>query len=299
MAEEAKRAEKGAEKRDDTKQPKKAGAKPDLASIAGVVVAIGGIMGGLLLEGGKIRDVTQLTAAMIVLGGTIGAVMVATPLNTLLGGGKRLISVFMDSTPELGGLIEEVIGYATKARKAGLVSLEHEAALIEDPFLRKALNLAVDGTDLQEIRNMLELEIELSEQHIEAEAKVFESAGGFAPTIGIIGAVLGLIQVMKNLANIDEVGHGIAVAFVATVYGVASANLLFLPAANKIKARAHAETQRKELIREGVSGIVEGLNPKLIRVKLEAYADAHPSKEKKEKAAKAGKEAEAPQGAEA
>ena len=130
---------------------------------------------------------------------------------------------------------------------------------------------------------MLELEIELEEHHAEAEAKVFEAAGGYAPTIGIIGAVLGLIQVMKNLANIEEVGHGIAVAFVATVYGVASANLLFLPAATKIKARIASEIRRKELIIEGVSGIVEGLNPKLMRAKLEAYSMGEPEKKTKEK----------------
>ena len=128
--------------------------------------------------------------------------------------------------------------------------------------------LVVDGTDLQELRTMLEIDITLDEQHGEAEGKVFESAGGFSPTIGIIGAVLGLIQVMKNLANIDEVGHGIAVSFVATVYGVGAANLVFLPAAAKIKAAIHLETQRKEMILVAVSGIIEGLNPKLIRSKL-------------------------------
>ena len=143
------------------------------------------------------------------------------------------------------------------------------------------LTLAVDGTDLQENRKMLELEIDLEQHHAEAEAKVFECAGGYAPTVGIIGAVIGLIQVMKELANIDEVGHGIAVAFVATVYGVGLANLLLLPAANKMKARQHAETQRKEMILEGVSGIVEGLNPKLIRTKLECYSQEARAKEKK------------------
>jgi chemotaxis protein MotA len=131
--------------------------------------------------------------------------------------------------------------------------------------------LAVDGCDLQEIRAMLELEIDMEEARAEAEAKVFEGAGGYAPTIGIIGAVMGLIQVMKNLADIEEVGHGIAVAFVATVYGVGLSNLLFLPMAQKIKARAHAETKRRTLITEGVAGIVEGLNPKLLRAKLEAF----------------------------
>lgn len=200
--------------------------------------------------------------------------MISTPLHILKGALRRVKGVFLDTTPDLTQITEEVIGYATKARKNGLVSLEQEAEGIADPFLRKALNLGVDGTDLQEIRKMLELQIDIEEQTADAEAKVFESAGGYAPTIGIIGAVLGLIQVMKNLANIDEVGHGIAVAFVATVYGVASANLLFLPMASKIKARHKAESQRQELILEGVSGIVEGLNPKLIREKLRAFTGA-------------------------
>jgi chemotaxis protein MotA len=273
-------------------KPAPGSSRPDIASILGILVAFGGILGGLLMEGGRLKDVTQFTAALIVLGGTSGAVMVSVPLKTLIGGLKRLKGVFFDRQVEVHGMIEEVIGFAAKARKNGLVSLEQEAFAIEDPFLKKALTLAVDGTDLQEIRKMLELEIELEEHHAEAEAKVFECAGGYAPTVGIIGAVMGLIQVMKNLANIEEVGHGIAVAFVATVYGVGIANLFFLPAATKIKARIHAEMQRKELILEGVSGIVEGLNPKLIRIKLEAYAHAAPAaKEKKEDAVKG---AEAP-----
>ncbi len=256
----------------DAKPGKKGQARIDLASIGGLALAFSGILGGLLIEGGKVKDVVQFTAALIVLGGTIGAVLVSTPLRVLRGAVRRMAGIFLDPSPDYMAATEDVIGYATKARKNGLVSLEHEADLIEDPFLRKALNLAVDGTDLQDIRRMLELEIQVEEQIAEAEARVFEAAGGFAPTVGIIGAVLGLIQVMKNLANIDEVGRGIAVSFVATVYGVGTANLLFLPAASKIKARAHAELQRKELILEGVSGIVEGLNPKLIRAKLEAFS---------------------------
>jgi chemotaxis protein MotA len=245
--------------------------RPDLITFAGLAVALAGILGGLLIEGGKIRDVIQFTAALIVLGGTLGAVMVSTPLPVLKGGVKQLGGVFMGSSPDLNAIMEELIGYVTKARKNGLVSLEQEVDAIADPFLRKALNLAVDGTDLQEIRKMLDLEMEIEEHVGEAEAKVFESAGGYAPTIGIIGAVLGLIQVMKNLANIDEVGHGIAVSFVATVYGVGLANLFFLPVAQKIKARQSAQLRRKELILEGVAGMVEGLNPKLLREKLRAF----------------------------
>jgi chemotaxis protein MotA len=274
------------------RQVKPAKQRVDMATILGLLLAFGGIVGGLLLEGGKIKDIAQFTAALIVFGGTAGAVMVSMPNKVLIAGVKRLGRVFMDAEPDLAALIEELIGFASKARKRGLVSLEQEALEIPDPFLNKALNLAVDGTDLQEIRKMLELEIDMEQHHAEAEAKVFECAGGYAPTVGIIGAVIGLIQVMKNLANIDEVGHGIAVSFVATVYGVASANLLFLPAATKIKARIHAEGQRKELIVEGISGIVEGLNPKLIRAKLEAFAHQAPGKGEK---VKDGVEEHAPQ----
>jgi len=262
---------------------KKAGVRIDFGSIAGLTIGLVGILGGLVLEGGKLKDVAQLTAALIVLGGTTGAVLMSMPTKVVGGALRRVMGVFVERQDPPGALIDEVIGYAAKARKNGLVSLEQDAEHIHDPFLRKALNLAVDGTDLQEIRSMLNLEIDLECEHAEAEARVFEAAGGYAPTIGIIGAVLGLMQVMKNLANIEEVGHGIAVAFVATVYGVGWANLLFLPVAAKIKARIHAGRQRKDLIVEAVGGIVEGLNPKLLRLKLEAYAPSAPKKKPNEK----------------
>ena len=185
---------------------------------------------------------------------------------------RKLNLVFVDRAPRPGEAIEEIISFAGKARRHGIVSLEQDADNVPDPFLRKALNLAVDGTDLDDIRRMMELEVAAEEHRGEDEAKVFEAAGGYAPTVGIIGAVLGLIQVMKHLENIDEVGRGIAVAFVATVYGVGSANLFFLPAANKLRSRVQRATQIRELMLEGVISIVEGLNPKLIRTKLEAYA---------------------------
>jgi chemotaxis protein MotA len=245
--------------------------RPDFATIVGLFLAFGGIVGGLLMEGGNIRDISQITAAIIVIGGTCGAVMISTPMSVLLGSARRLVHVFVDRMEAPEAVIDELIGYAASARRAGLVALEDDAMQIQDPFLRKALNLAVDGTDLQEIRTMMQLEIERSEHLGLAEARVFECAGGYSPTIGIIGAVMGLIQVMKNLANIEEVGHGIAVAFVATVYGVGLANLVLLPAATKIKARIESDTTLKELKLEGVVGIVEGMNPKVIRHKLEAY----------------------------
>jgi chemotaxis protein MotA len=225
----------------------------------------------LLLEGGKLTDIAQVTALMIVLGGTIGAVMVTTPLGTLIKAAKCLGSVFFEHAQEPADMIEEIISYATKARKNSIISLEADLPNIADPFLQKAISLSVDGTDLQELRKMMELDIGMEHRGGEAIVKVYEAAGGYSPTIGIIGAVLGLIQVMKHLENIEEVGRGIAVAFVATVYGVASANLFFLPAANKIKARFHHSMEAKELMLEGVCSIVEGMNPKLIRVKLEAF----------------------------
>jgi chemotaxis protein MotA len=246
--------------------------RPDLATIGGLTLALVGTLGGLLLEKGKVQDVAQVTAALIVLGGTLGAVMVTTPIGILLSAAAKLSHIFFESTHAPDAIIEQIIAYATKARKQGIVSLESENDSIEDPFLRKALSLAVDGTDLQELRSMMELDISLEEQRGEAEARVYEAAGGYAPTIGIIGAVLGLIQVMKHLANIDEVGHGIAVAFVATVYGVGAANLFFLPAGGKLRSRLQAAVEVRELMLEGVLGIVEGLNPRLIRIKLEAYA---------------------------
>ncbi len=245
--------------------------KIDFSTIGGLLVAAAGIMGGLLLEGGRVSDVAQVTAGMIVLGGTLGAVMITTPLTLLLDGVKKLPSLLYDSTLGAEAVIDEVLNFATRARRNGIVSLESDVNAIADPFLKKALSLAVDGTDLQDIRRIMELEIHMAEQRGEAEARVFEAAGGYAPTIGIIGAVLGLIQVMKHLEDIEAVGHGIAVAFVATVYGVAVANIVFLPAATKLKLRLQHSVQVKELMLEGVVSIAEGLNPKLVRSKLEAY----------------------------
>jgi chemotaxis protein MotA len=257
-------------------KPKRATIRPDYSTLAGIVIALAGIIGGLVLEKGSIQDVAQGTAAMIVLGGTFGAVLITTPLPVVVRAMKALRAVFLEKRGDASTTIDALIRYAAQARKHGIVSLESEAAGIGDPFLRKALNLAVDGTDLQELRKMMDLDISMGEQAAEAEAKVWEAAGGYAPTIGIIGAVLGLIQVMKHLEDIKEVGHGIAVAFVATVYGVGSANIFFLPVANKLRARIRAASVLQDMTLEGVMGIVEGLNPTLIRLKLEAYNDSPP-----------------------
>jgi chemotaxis protein MotA len=184
------------------KQAKARGRRPDLASLAGIAVALTGIIGGLLLEKGSIQDIAQGTAALIVLGGTFGAVLVTSPLDTVLRAFRGLGDVFFERVAGTQATIDQIIQFAAKARKNGIVSLETDAAAVSDPFLKKALNLAVDGTDLQELRKMMETDINLAEQTAEAEAKVWEAAGGYAPTVGIIGAVMGLIQVMKHLEDI-------------------------------------------------------------------------------------------------
>jgi chemotaxis protein MotA len=243
----------------------------DKSTIAGILLAVGGILAGLLLEGGKIAQILQPTSALIVLGGTLGAVMVQFPLSTMAQAFKGLAQVFFDKSEDPKHLVETLVRFARGARQNGIVSLDAELPNIEDPFLKKALMLAVDGIEPEELRKMMELELDNQEEHSEKVAQVFESAGGFAPTIGIIGAVLGLIQVMQHLSNIDEVGKGIAVAFVATLYGVGSANLLFLPFAGKLKIKGREEQVLREMTLEGVISILEGMNPRMLETKLLGY----------------------------
>ncbi len=272
------------------KQQKQPGKRLDAGTLAGVLLAMGGILGGYLLEHGKLGDVFGESAAMIVLGGSLGATLLANPFATVRCAARRFLTLLFEPPDQTVSLIENLVSFATRARKNGLVSLEQEVLKIPDPFLRKSLMLAVDGLDLQDVRNVMELEMDVEERRVHQEAKVFESAGGFAPTIGIIGAVLGLIIVMKRLQDIELVGKGIATAFVATIYGVGAANLLFLPAAHKMKIRGEQERMRQELILEGVSGIVEGMNPTMIRSRLDAFlrkpsAAAKPARPKEAKAA--------------
>lgn len=225
-------------------------------------------MAGLLLEGGNLGQIVQPTAAMIVFGGTLGAVMLRFPLPVVLHAMRRFGSVFVTPKDNAQGTIRRLVRYAQKARKDGIVSLDAELPQIEDPFLKKTLMLAVDGTEPEELRKIMELELDNQAEYEEQVPQVFESAGGFAPTIGIIGAVLGLIQVMQHLDKIDEVGRGIAVAFVATLYGVGSANLLYLPVAGKMKLRIREEQIAREMTLEGVASILEGMNPRMLETKL-------------------------------
>ena len=254
----------------------------DKSTISGIFLAIGGIVAGLLLEGGKIVQILQPTAAMIVLGGTLGAVMVQFPLPIVGQAFRKLRHVFLDRSTDPKKLVNDLVRFALRARKDGIVSLDSELSDIKDPFLKKALMLAVDGIEPEELRKMMELDLENEAERAEKVAHVFESAGGFAPTIGIIGAVLGLIQVMQHLENIDEVGRGIAVAFVATIYGVGSANLIFLPSAGKLKIKAREEQILREMTLEGVISILEGINPRILETKLHGYLLEHKQEQPRE-----------------
>lgn len=257
----------------------------DKASLGGLILALGGITAGLLLEGGNMGQILQPTAAMIVFGGTLGAVMLQFPLPIILLAFRQLGSVFVTPPRDPYATIQQLVQYAQKARREGIVSLDAELAQIEDPFLRKSLMLAVDGTEPAELRKMMELDLDNQAEYEEQVPQVFESAGGFAPTIGIIGAVLGLIQVMQHLDKIDEVGRGIAVAFVATIYGVGAANLLYLPIAGKMKIRIRDEQIMREMTLEGVTSILEGMNPHMLEAKLLGFAvEANETADQAEKA---------------
>lgn len=245
----------------------------DKSTIFGVILGVGGIVAGLLMEGGNLSQVMQPTAAMIVVGGTLGAVLVQFKLRTVLRALRRFTDIVFEPKHDPDALIAQLVEFANKARKQGIVSLDSELDAVQDPFLRKALMLAIDGTEPRELREIMELDIECSAEAKEDIPKVYESAGGFSPTIGIIGAVLGLIQVMQHLENINEVGRGIAVAFVATIYGVGAANLFLLPIAGKLKTHLRDEQNIRQMTLEGVISILEGMNPRMLESKLSAFAE--------------------------
>jgi chemotaxis protein MotA len=255
----------------------------DLATLLGLVVALVGILLGQWLEGGSILQILQPTAAFIVIGGTVGATMIGFPLPTFLRSLSDLMHLVKDDTVRPNEVIDDIVKFATKARRDGIISLEQEANGIQDPFFKKAMMMAIDGTEPKELRETMECELQYTEERGEHSAKVFEAAGGYAPTIGIIGAVLGLIQVMQNLDNIEEVGHGIAVAFVATIYGVGLANIFFLPAAGKLKFKHRQGVIIKEMMLEGVLGILEGQNPRIIEGKLASFLEEKLQREREQR----------------
>jgi len=256
----------------------------DKSSIGGVLLAIAGIVAGLLMEGGHLSQILQPTAALIVFGGTLGAVLLQFPLATVGSAFARISRLFVAPRKHDDQLVKLLIAFANKARRNGVVSLDADLQTIQDPFLRQAVMLAVDGTEPADLRNIMQLSLDSSTENDERLPAVFESAGGFSPTIGILGAVLGLIQVMQHLDNITEVGLGIAVAFVATIYGVGVANLFFLPMAGKMRLRLREDVKRREMMLEGVISILEGMNPRMLEVKLTGFLH-RPAQERQERAA--------------
>ncbi len=243
----------------------------DVLSMTGILLAIVAILGGNILEGGHMSSLVQLTAFVIVAGGTLGAVMVQTPIATFVRSMKIAVWVFVPVKLQPEEAAEKIVNWSNIARREGLLGLEAIAEEEPDQFARKGLQLLVDGSEPEVIRSILEVEIDAREHQDIQAARVFDGMGGYSPTIGIIGAVMGLIHVMNNLADPSKLGGGIATAFVATIYGVGFANLLFLPMANKLKSQVHSQTQFREMIVEGVISIAEGENPRNIETKLQGY----------------------------
>jgi chemotaxis protein MotA len=243
----------------------------DIATILGIVLALGSIVGGQALEGGHLSSIMQLTAFIIVMGGTIGAVCVQNPLSVVLKGISMISLGIINPKHDNKGTIKTILDLANVSRKQGLLALEGKLKDIHDPFFRKGVQLIVDGTDPKVVHEILEIDVEHHEEEGLNAAKVWEAAGGYAPTVGIIGAVLGLIHVMENLADPSKLGGGIAVAFVATVYGVAAANLFFLPLASKMKFKIKEEAGSRMMIIMGLVGLAQGENPRLLQEKLEGF----------------------------
>lgn len=243
----------------------------DIMSVLGIVLGLGAILGGNLLEGGHTGSLFQATAFLIVMGGTMGAVMVQFSLPVFLRAMRIFAWIFVPPNIDLEANIDKIVNWSNISRKEGLLGLEPFVETEESLFVRKGLQLVVDGNEPEAIRNILELEIDASDQVDRHGARVFEAMGGYSPTIGILGAVMGLIHVMNNLADPSKLGEGIAVAFVATIYGVGLANLVFLPVANKLKSVVDAQTQLFELITEGIVAVAEGENPRNIESKLQGF----------------------------
>ncbi len=248
----------------------------DISSLIGIIAGVTFILIGQIMEGGTIGQLIQVTAAFIVFGGTFGAVVLSFPQKDLINSVLMVKDIFLMPPPDLNKLIEEIIYFAGKARKEGVISLEKEAPNASDPLLILGLEAVSDGSDPSLVQAMLENQMTQLENKVTGASKVWESAGGFAPTIGIIGAVLGLIQVMQNLADPSKLGAGIAVAFVATVYGVGGANLIFIPFSTKLKLKYKSVMTAKELILEGILAIQAGESPALIERKLQTFIlDSH------------------------
>lgn len=251
----------------------------DIFAVIGLFFGITMILIGQAMEGGNLGQLLQITAAFIVLGGTTGAIILSFPPAILMSAIKMLKNVFMPPKVDFEALITEIGGFATKARKEGIISLEKEANNASDSLLTLGLGAVADGTDPTLVREMLENQIEQLENYVNGASKVYESFGGYSPTLGIIGAVMGLIQVMQNLSDPSKLGAGIAVAFVATIYGLFAANLVMIPIGTRIKFIYRDVFLYKNIILEGVLSIQAGESPVLIERKLRSFILEKPKEE--------------------
>jgi chemotaxis protein MotA len=247
----------------------------DLASLIGTFLGVGSVVGGQLLEGGHIGQILQGTAALIVLGGTLGAMLVAYTPQDIRKAFGLIPLIYKNVNMDVRPVIDEIIRIATIARKEGVLAVEGQRESIQDPLFKKTIKYVIDGFEPNTVKEIIDTEIYLAFEEEENAGKVFEGAGGFSPTIGIIGAVLGLIHVMSMLNDPSKIGDGIAVAFVATVYGVGVANLILIPWGTKLKRKASQRMLAKEVVKLGVVGIQEGLNPHFLQEKLEVFVEEH------------------------
>ena len=246
-------------------------ARLDLNSVAGILLAVGAIIAGQVLEGGRFGSLLQSTAFIIVIGGTLGAVLVQCPVKVFVSGMKMGLWVFVPPLLLPQPLVRQIADWSHISHKERLLALERYAEVTTDSLAKRGLQLLVDGSDPEKLREAMEVEMVAFEDLQRQAARIWEAAGGYAPTVGILGAVLGLIHVMENLSDPARLGSGIAVAFVATVYGVGLANLVFLPIANKLKAIIAQDAVMREILVDGLVVIANGENPRTIEARLQGY----------------------------
>jgi chemotaxis protein MotA len=243
----------------------------DWASLAGLALALTGVVSGRLLEDGHLGSLLQPAAFAVVVVGTCGAVLLQSGMPSFVRGLKMARWIFRPPPDDIDELALEIKTWSSVARRDGMLSLERYLELMSDPFIAKGLRMAIDGIDPNKIREILDVEISTYERRERQAVKIWEAAGGYAPTIGILGAVLGLIHVMENLSEPGKLGSGIAVAFVATLYGVGLANLVFLPIANKLKAIVHSQVARREMMADVFFSLASGDNARMIEERMAAY----------------------------
>ena len=240
----------------------------DLASIIGVVVALIIVFAVQALEGGHASSIMLWPSMLLVFGGAYCAAMAGGIMKDATGVGQSFKKVFMSKVTPPVALVDEIVKLAERARREGLLALEDAVKTVEHPFLKRGLQLAIDGTDPDELHDILHAEIAAKKKADKAGKKIFENMGGYAPTVGIVGTVMGLVHVLENLDKPETLGHSIAAAFCATLWGVLSANLIFLPAAARLDRLSGIEAEEMEMVIDGVLAIQAGSNPRLVAQKL-------------------------------